>query len=124
MPRRPKTEAKQLPPPIRRRSKRLRKKLRIEEFQELGFAVGFRLSNELSPKDRDAFWIGFIEQIELRGLAFGGNEEGYVTKFGRGSATEEDRAAIRAWLEARPEVGSVALGDLEDAWYGHAESEA
>jgi uncharacterized protein YggL (DUF469 family) len=124
MPGRTKTATKQPPPPVRRRSKRLRKKLRIEEFKEDGFAVGFRLSSNLSPKSKDEFWSAFMRLIESRGLAFGGGEEGYVTKFGRGSATEEERDAVRVWLEARPGVEQIVLGPLEDAWYGHAESVA
>jgi uncharacterized protein len=118
-------EAKLPPPPARRRSKRLRKKLRIGEFKEYGFAVGFRISEALSAKDKDDCWASFIaELIEKRGLAFGGNEEGYITKFGRGSATEEDREAVAAWLKERPGIDHVVLSPLEDAWYGHATSAA
>ena len=115
---------KQPPPPVRRRSKRLRKKLRLEEFKEDGFAIGFRLSSNLSPKTKDEFWSSFLQFIESRRLAFGGGEEGYVTKFARGSATEDDRDAVRGWLEARPEVEHLVVGPLEDAWYGHAKSVA
>lgn len=119
------TAGKSLPPPARRRSKRLRKKLRIEEFKEYGFAVSFRLSESLSPKAADDFWSAFlVELIERRGLAFGGGEEGYVTKFGRGSATEEDREAALKWLNERSGVERVAVGALEDAWYGHPEPAA
>jgi hypothetical protein len=119
------TDRKSLPPPKRQRSKRLRKKLRIEEFKEYGFAVSFRLSDSLSPKARDDFWALFIgELIEKRGLAFSGNEEGYIMKFGRGSANEEDRTAVSAWLTERSGVSHVTVGPLEDAWYGHAESAA
>ena len=122
---RPQTDRKPSPPPKRQRSKRLRKKLRIEEFKEYGFAVSFRLSDSLSPKARDDFWTLFIgELIEKRGLAFSGNEEGYITKFGRGSATEEDRKAVSAWLTERFDISRVTIGPLEDAWYGHAESAA
>ena len=119
------TNRRPLPPPVRQRSKRLRKKLRIDEFKEYGFAVSFRLSDSLSPKAKDDLWALFIaELIEKRGLAFSGNEEGYITKFGRGSATEEDREAVSAWLTERPGIDRVTIGPLEDAWYGHAESAA
>jgi len=91
------TDRKPSPPPKRQRSKRLRKKLRIDEFKEFGFAVSLRLSGSLSPKARDDFWALFLaELIAKRRLAFSGNEEGYITKFGRGSATEEDRNAVSA----------------------------
>ena len=119
------TSRKPLPPPKRQRSKRLRTKLRIDEFKEYGFAVSFRLSESLSPKARDDLWALFVEElIEKRGLALSGNEEGYITKFGRGSATEEDRQAVSAWLTARSDIGRVTVGPLEDVWYGHAESAA
>ena len=109
-------------PPVRRRSKRLEKKLRIGDFKEYGFAVGFRLSESLTPTAGDDFWSRFIGNlIEERGLAFGGSEEGFITKFGRGSATEDDRTAVSHWLKNQPEVERVVVGPLEDAWYGHAE---
>ena len=119
------TDRKPSPPPKRQRSKRLRKKLRIDEFKEYGFAVSFRLSDSLSPKARDDLWALFRgELMETRGLAYSGNEEGYITKFGRGSATEEDRNAVSAWLADQRGVERVTIGRLEDAWYGHAESAA
>lgn len=122
MAKRPPSLAMPAPPPVRRRSKRLEKKLRIGEFQEYGFAVGFRLGESLTPKGCDEFWDAFIgEVIEARGLAFGGSEEGFVTRYGRGSATEEDRAAVSQWLAQRPGVERVVVGPLQDAWYGHAE---
>jgi uncharacterized protein len=122
MPKRPES-SKPLPPPARRRSKRLQKKLHIGDFKEYGFAVSFRLSESFSPKERDDFWSAFIGGlIEKRGLAFGGSEEGYVTKFGRGSATEADREAVSAWLQEQPGVERIVVGALGDAWYGHAEN--
>ena len=125
MAKRPEIADKPLPPPARRRSKRLQKKLRIGEFKEYGFAVSFRLSESLSPKARDEFWSSFVGAlIEKRELAFGGGEEGYITKFGRGSATEEDRDAVSMWLNRQPGVERVVVGPLEDAWYGHAENAA
>ena len=87
--------------------------------------MSFRLSDSLSPKAKDEIWALFIAQlIEKRGLAFTGNEEGYITKFGRGSATEEDREAVSKWLKEQPGIDRIAIGPLEDAWYGHAESAA
>ncbi len=42
------------------RSRRLRKKLHIDEFQELGFEVAFRLRDGLSADEMGAFWDAFI----------------------------------------------------------------
>ena len=51
------------------------------------------------------------------GLAFGGGAEGFVTAWGRGSATDTHRERIRAWLSSRPEIESVSVGALIDAWH-------
>jgi uncharacterized protein YggL (DUF469 family) len=118
------TDARYPPlPPVRRRSRRLQKKLRVGAFKEYGFAVSFRLRESLSPKDSDDFWSSFIEHlIEKRGLAFGGGEDGYITRYGTGSATEADREAVSSWLQKHPQVERVVVGPLEDAWYGPGKS--
>jgi uncharacterized protein YggL (DUF469 family) len=55
------------------RSRRLRKKLHIDEFQELGFEVAFRLRDGLSADEMGAFWDAFIgDAIEGNGLLYGG----------------------------------------------------
>lgn len=109
-------------PPVRRRSKRLQKKLHIGEFQEQGFPVRFRLAPSSTPQEQDAFWSAFIgDVIEARGLAFGGGEDGYVVKAGRGSATPDDRAAVARWLDERADVEHVEVGALQDAWCGPAQ---
>jgi len=106
-------------PKPRRRSKRLEKKLHLGEFQEFGFAVSVRLKPDTSAKVTDEFWDRFIvEVVVARGLAFGGGADGFVTRFGKGSASEDDRAAVGAWLEGQPMVLRHTVGPLEDAWYG------
>jgi len=101
------------------RSRRLRKKLHVDEFREDGFHVRFAL-RALSAAEADRFWDAFLaEAIEARGLTYGGAEEGFVAAL-RGSATEADRDAVRDWLAARPEVMSAEVGSLVDAWYDDA----
>ena len=81
------------------------RELRIGEFKEYGFPVSIRLSPTLSSKACDEFWDAFLtELIGPRNLAYGGREEGFVMRFGSGSATEADRAAVSDWLRARPGV--------------------
>jgi uncharacterized protein YggL (DUF469 family) len=103
--------------------KRLRKKLHVGEFQELGFEVCFRVADNLS---HDAFHtvvdVLISEAIEAHGLVCGGGGKNpewtvFVTREGRGSGTEEHRQAIATWLAARPEVSTVQIGPLVDAWY-------
>ena len=101
------------------RSRRLRKKLHLEEFQELGFDVETSLKNALAGDAEEALLIAFIDElIEPRGLIYGGGVAcGYVCKAGGGSASEEDRTAVREWLQARSEFASVTVHELSDAWY-------
>lgn len=105
-----------------RRSRRLRKKLHLGEFRELGFEVAFELRRPLGATQVEQFWDAFIaEAIERHGLAFGGGgNTGFVTVVGRGSATETHRALVRAWLVARSEVAAVSVGPLVDAWHDGA----
>lgn len=106
-------------PSSRRRSRRLRKKLHVDEFRELAFAVRFQLRDGASTQDNDAFWADFIALVESRGLAFGGGDSGgFVTTAARGSTSDEDRQALQEWLSRRSGVGAVEVGPLEDAWYG------
>ena len=102
--------------------KRLQKKLRLGEFQEFGFELRFRLDPALSDQEVDRFTDSFILQgIEANDLMCGsgcGREwDVFVTRARRGSLTDGQVAAVRAWLEAHPSVRDVRLGELQDAWY-------
>jgi uncharacterized protein YggL (DUF469 family) len=103
--------------------KRLRKKLHVGEFQELGFEVRFLVADNLSNDAFDAVVDAFISQaIEAHGLLCGGGGKNpewnvFVTREGRGSVTEGHRQVIETWLAARPEVQAVQIGPLVNAWY-------
>jgi len=103
--------------------KRLRKKLHVSEFQELGFEVRFQVADNLSYDAFDTVVDAFISQaIEAHGLLCGGGGKNpewsvFVTRERRGSVTEEHRQAIERWLAAHPEVNAVHIGPLVDAWY-------
>jgi uncharacterized protein YggL (DUF469 family) len=104
--------------PSKRRSRRLRKKLHTGEFRELGFELALHLDRDLDASADDAFWDAFIvECIEGRGLSYGGSTTGYITRAGHGSASAEDREAVRAWLAQRTELAGFELGPLDDVWY-------
>lgn len=103
--------------------KRLRKKLHRGEFREFGFAVAWHLASPLDAPATDLFFDALVDAVRARGLTFGGGGgpwggSGFVCKAGRGSATEEDRAAIAEWFRALGPALSVTVGPLEDAWRG------
>lgn len=100
------------------RSRRLRKKLHVDEFQELGFEVDIHWTAEAASEDMEAlFWQFVTEAIEQNGLCFGGSDHaGFVYREG-GTSTDEDRQSVEKWLAASPKVASFTVGPLEDAWY-------
>jgi uncharacterized protein YggL (DUF469 family) len=101
--------------------RRLRKKKHLGEFREDGFAVGIVLRAGLPAAEHNAFVDAFIAAIEARGLAFGGGGwpprfDGFATRALRGSATDDDRAAMAAFLDGHPAVVAHEVGPLVDAW--------
>ena len=107
------------------RKRRLRKKLRVGEFQELGFDVTYTSKAELTALERDKLLDAFVEcAIEASELAAGG---GGITTMNffvasskrRGSATEMHRQVVATWLSSRADVASFEVGVLRDAWYDH-----
>lgn len=101
------------------RSRRLRKKLCVDEFQELGFEVQVVYSETLSDEAIEAFFSDFVvEAVEKNGLGLiGGPEYSLVCLGKRGSVSEEQRSAVEAWLKGRSEPQSVEVSELQDAWY-------
>jgi len=106
------------PPPKRTRSRRLRKKLRIGEFQTLGFEYDLVWSEMPSSEVQERFIDQLLEEvIEPRSLSLGGGINcGFISAH-RGSATDEDRTAFEAWLRQWPNVSLARVGELRDAWY-------
>ena len=85
------------------RSRRLRKKLCVDEFQELGFEINLTYREGIESKAVDDFLEAFIsEAMEANELGYiGGEDYGFVCLARRGSVTEEQRAKVDAWLKAR-----------------------
>lgn len=101
------------------RSKRLRKKLRLGEFQELGFEIIFSLNENIDNSVIHEFFHEFLtEAIEKNGLLFGGSSQGgFVTLDKRGSTSEQNRALVKNWLASQPILTNVIIGELVNAWY-------
>lgn len=105
--------------------RRLRKKKRIGEFRELGFEVSYRLCEDVTAEQAEAFLLLFLrEAIERNELGAGGGGGRPVGEFfvvsarERASASDEQRERVRAWLRGRPEVTASEVGPLRDAWHG------
>ena len=99
--------------------KRLRKKLRLQEFQQMGFHVEFVLNIPFTDEAEFAFWDKLIPFVEGLGLEIGGSMSSfYTTRPGRGTTTEADREAMQAWLHQQPEASDVKVWPLDDAWHG------
>ncbi|MGL4475179.1 MAG: 50S ribosome-binding protein YggL [Shewanella sp.] len=104
------------------RSRRLRKKLRIDEFQELGFDVHWTFNDDVSEDAIDATLDKFIEQvIEPRNLGFhgGGHRgwEGVIATQNVGKCSDEDRAAVTEFWKNQA-VTNVEVTELYDIWWG------
>ena len=101
------------------RSQRLRKKLCVDEFQELGFELNLDFKEDLADEAIDAFLDAFLkEAMEANGLGYvGGDDYGLVCLQKRGSVSEEQRAAVEAWPKGRSELTEVTVSPLLDVWY-------
>ena len=106
-------------PSNKQRSRRLRKKMRVGEFQELGFEYELKLKQPLTPEQEEALMDRLLNELILpRNLAASGwVSEGFVMAYLRGSAPEDDHQATQAWLAAQPEVAEATVSALKDAWY-------
>ena len=103
------------------RSTRIRKKLRVDEFQELGFDVAWKLQDDITGEELDTFINKFFaEAIQPNGLGFGGEGDtlwhGLICTQALGSCTEEHRSAVEKWLTDNGAT-SVAVSDLYDVWW-------
>ncbi len=101
------------------RSRRLRKKLCVDEFQELGFELNMSFKENLSDATVDAFLEQFLrDAMTANGLGYvGGDDYGLVCLAKRGSVSDEQRAKVEAWLKGRDELVDVSLTPLIDVWY-------
>ena len=80
------------------RSRRLRKKMHIDEFQEVGFSVAWRFADGTSEEQIDQTVNDLIGLQEI------------------GKCTEEHQAIVRKWLEDRG-LADVRTSELFDIWW-------
>jgi len=107
--------------------KRLRKKLRLGEFKELGFLLGYRYAEDKSEPDRYELLERFLEKaIEDNGLlCIGFPKESQQNQFeafvmvdeSRGSVGDEQRQTVAQWMKSEAEISAWYVSPLMDAWY-------
>ncbi len=103
------------------RNRRLRKKLRVDEYQELGFDVVFKLADGTDNDAVDTFLNNFFsEVIQPNALGFGGEGDvlwhGIVCTQSIGKCTDENRTAVESWLNDNGAT-AVAVSELYDVWW-------
>ena len=103
------------------RSNRLRKKLRVDEYQELGFDIAWQLADGTDSDAIDAFLTKFFDEvIDPNGLGFGGEGDtlwhGLICTQKIGKCTEEHRQLVEKWLTDNGAT-SVTVSALYDVWW-------
>lgn len=99
--------------------KRLRKKLHMGEFAELGF----NMKLDVDYVDLGVWLDKIIDFTESRGLCIGGGHKFAFVCRRRGSCTDEDRLAYSEWLSSQPEVREWHISPLVDAWHSDPKNE-
>ncbi len=102
------------------RSRRLRKKLFVGEFRELGFEVDLSFDAKANEAQMDGFFDRFFsEAVMPEGLVFAGwADAGFVCSSQRGSVTEAQRTSVSSWLDTQPMLSGFRVGPLMDVWHG------
>ena len=103
------------------RSRRIRKKLRVDEFQEIGFDVAWKFADDIKSEAIDEFIDTFFaEIIEPNDLGFGGEGDtlwhGIVCTQAIGKCTEENRTQVETWMKANGAT-TVTVSELYDVWW-------
>ena len=105
------------------RSKRLRKKLYVDEFKVMGFEIDMAFIENAAEEQLDEFLDSFLTMIEKNNLIFvgGGTREtfsGFVTPDERyASATESDKTLVSEWLAKVDLLDQHTVSDLVNAYY-------
>ena len=106
------------------RSRRLRKKLRVGEFQEFGVTIDLTFNQTVLEFEQALDEL--LAYVESQGCVFGGggsmtgNEiSGFFYKSERGTLTETQVTELNSWLQQMPWITEYSVSGFIDAW--HAE---
>lgn len=99
--------------------KRLRKKLKIGEFKQVGMDFTVNLIKDLESSDR--FYSIFLSILEENNFLFSGSFyvnkiDGYIYESKFKADTERNIRNIKNLLVKNPLISSVEIGKIHDAW--------
>jgi uncharacterized protein YggL (DUF469 family) len=99
--------------------KRLRKKLFLKKFQQLGFRFSFDFVGSTSEAQEWEFVLDLMAYEDDNAVsAAGGRNTFYVYPAPkRGSVTLSQRHNLINWLKQRTDITNVEVKPLTDAWY-------
>ena len=106
-----------------KRSRRLRKKLYVDEYTVYGFEVEVSF-DEMDEGTLDLFLDEMVDFVVARKLVIAGGGgidvfDAFISSNERyGSTSEEDRNALSNWLGEKSFIQNVEVGDLVDANHG------
>jgi uncharacterized protein YggL (DUF469 family) len=107
------------------RSRRLRKKLRVGEFQEFGVTIDLTFNQTVLEFEQALDEL--LAYVESQGYVFGGggsmtcNEiSGFLCKSERGTLTETQVTELKGWLQQMPWVTEFSVSGFIDAWHSDA----
>ena len=104
------------------KSRRLRKKLYLDEFAILGFE--FTCNLNATEEEFDLLLDELLEFINKRKLCIAGGGDcksfsGFICSVHRyGSATNQDREEVELWLKSKENISNIVVSQLVDANYG------
>lgn len=102
----------------KRRSKRLQKKLHLNDFKELGFDIKFSFGSDITEEQSEDIVYDFVENfIEPNNLMFAGFFRAFICKE-KGSCTEEDKQKVLDYFADKSKSITIEMSPLIDAWYG------
>ncbi|MDU8925255.1 YggL family protein [Pasteurellaceae bacterium LIM206] len=103
-----------------KRNRRQRKKMHLDEFQELGFLVNWQFAEGTAIETVDEVVDRFIaEVIQPNGLAYEGSGylhwEGLVCLEKPGKCNENHQNLVKSWLESNG-LQQIEISELFDIW--------
>lgn len=107
------------------RSRRLRKKLRVGEFQEFGVTIELTFNQTVLEFEQALDEL--LAYVEAQRCVFGGGGSmtgnqisGFLCKSERGSLTETQVIELKSWLQQMPWITEFSVSGFIDAWHSNA----